>query len=440
MFPLATPATLRRSWARGPSGAAAGLEPSRLVAWSVGHRPLAPMRNRVKISFGRREGPAWANLRALSAAPTAAEPLDDTAALRLAFRRMMRVAVVRAAGLAAVEGVILAAGGHSAGPSVLAAASVAPALVWGFHASRSFPVFFAAVLTFLGGFAAAVVRLALELGPASLVHLVLLTALPLVAVSGRVRTAAKWMLIAAITGLVVFLHHVPRNFAAEPLGDPHASLLATVNIVALALGVSAFAKGFFNLSTRRQHELDRRAARDDLTGLANRRPTEEALRQACASAERFGLPVSVAICDIDNFKAVNDTHGHAAGDAVLRAVGTQLRQSVRQSDHVGRWGGEEFVLVMPGTGAPGAAIVAGQLAESVRNIHVKLEREIVRVTVTVGVATLRPAESPAALLSRADAALYAGKSAGRDRVVASGASTRWASPAEPPRDSDGGCP
>jgi diguanylate cyclase (GGDEF)-like protein len=162
------------------------------------------------------------------------------------------------------------------------------------------------------------------------------------------------------------------------------------------------------------------ARTDELTGLPNRRHLEETLAHEWRRAERYGQPLSVVMADIDHFKAVNDAHGHARGDEVLRAVAACLRRLVRSSDVIGRWGGEEFVAVLT---APieGAAAAAEHWRREVAQIEVTVGATVVRATLSLGVAERRPGMGePAALVAAADAALYEAKGAGRDRVIARG--------------------
>lgn len=176
------------------------------------------------------------------------------------------------------------------------------------------------------------------------------------------------------------------------------------------------------------------ARRDTLTGLPNRRSAEEQLAQALARQRRSGSPLCVALLDIDRFKAVNDTHGHGAGDAVLRAVAQTLAVALRQSDVVARWGGEEFLLLMPDTGLAGAQTVCEKLRSVVAQRVVPLPPgpdgepavpDRLTVTLSIGVAGLPGdraggALAADALVAAADRALYAAKEGGRNRVVVDG--------------------
>jgi diguanylate cyclase (GGDEF)-like protein len=151
---------------------------------------------------------------------------------------------------------------------------------------------------------------------------------------------------------------------------------------------------------------------DALTGLLNRRAILSQLGGTISGARRHGHPLSVAMVDLDRFKAINDVHGHAVGDEVLIAAVRALRAHLRAEDQLGRLGGEEFLVVLPDTHEGAAARVAEKLREEVAAAPAP-----VPVTCSVGVATWA-GESPEMLLRRADEALYAAKDAGRDRVIA----------------------
>jgi diguanylate cyclase (GGDEF)-like protein len=156
--------------------------------------------------------------------------------------------------------------------------------------------------------------------------------------------------------------------------------------------------------------------RDALTGLANRRAFEEELAREVARSGRSGGPLSVVALDVDRFKAVNDGHGHAAGDAVLREVAARACAAVRAGDLAARIGGEEFALLLPGAALPGALELAERLRAAIAAAPVEAGGARLAVTVSLGCATLGPGEPADALLARADARLYEAKRSGRDRV------------------------
>jgi diguanylate cyclase (GGDEF)-like protein len=151
------------------------------------------------------------------------------------------------------------------------------------------------------------------------------------------------------------------------------------------------------------------ARTDGLTGLANRRALEERLDAEIARSRRGGHPLAVLIADLDGLKAINDGHGHNAGDAVLRAIGGRLQHAVRRSDVAGRWGGDEFLVICPETGAEAAQLVADKLLEVVVSSPVAVARQRLSVGLSIGWAVLADGDDGAALIASADASLYAVK-------------------------------
>jgi diguanylate cyclase (GGDEF)-like protein len=174
---------------------------------------------------------------------------------------------------------------------------------------------------------------------------------------------------------------------------------------------------------RLQEKLRNQSIRDPLTDLFNRRYLEESLELECSRAERSKDPIAVVMLDVDHFKRFNDTFGHDAGDVVLKHIGEILKRSVRQGDVACRFGGEEFVVVLPGTGAAEAFEVAERVRQSVQKLEVVYRNQSLgRSTVSLGVAVYPVAgETPAELIEAADQALYTAKNAGRDLVELSGA-------------------
>lgn len=158
------------------------------------------------------------------------------------------------------------------------------------------------------------------------------------------------------------------------------------------------------------------AAHDGLTGLPNRRAVLEALERELARAEREGGALSVALCDLDHFKRVNDTWGHPAGDQVLNAFARAAKGCLRAYDVVGRYGGEEFLLIAPGAGSPAECDLFERVRRSVAAAPVSTEAGAISVTVSIGVASVRGKGSAEVLLASADAALYQAKADGRNRV------------------------
>lgn len=166
----------------------------------------------------------------------------------------------------------------------------------------------------------------------------------------------------------------------------------------------------------RTRDLEALAHTDLLTGLFNRRKLDEALAEAAEQAGLSGAPLSLILGDVDNFKSVNDRHGHKVGDQVLVAFAALLRDAVRPTDILGRWGGEEFMLLCPDADLAAATTIAERLRQRVEATSLP---EVGARTCSFGVATLAPGESTDSLVARADAALYRCKRNGRNRVEAS---------------------
>ena len=164
------------------------------------------------------------------------------------------------------------------------------------------------------------------------------------------------------------------------------------------------------------------ATRDELTGLLNRREFDRILQEEEQRATRFGHALALVMVDVDHFKSINDTHGHPAGDALLREVAQRLTTCVRSVDRVARVGGEEFGLILVQSDRAAAVQVAQRVCAAMRNGPVRVNETLtISVKVSAGVAALpSDASSVPALIAAADKALYAAKSEGRDRVVSFG--------------------
>jgi diguanylate cyclase (GGDEF)-like protein len=248
--------------------------------------------------------------------------------------------------------------------------------------------------------------------------------LPIVAAAAAEATAARSCRIISVDGSVVA--------SGDPGGDGERLTLpltaSNVHFGTLELVGDSFdeeqrltaaslaSHAVVALENARLHRMvEQQALVDSLTGLANRRACSDALQAEAARARRFGTPLSVVLADLDGFKEVNDVHGHAVGDEVLQTFADVLRRTVRDSDVAGRWGGEEFLLLLPGADADGAV----QLAERVRAALPArriADAEGLRVTASFGVAEHRPGSDAEHLLAAADEALYRAKRSGKDRV------------------------
>lgn len=174
------------------------------------------------------------------------------------------------------------------------------------------------------------------------------------------------------------------------------------------------------------HEVDdarqaaqRLAWQDELTGLSNRRRFIELAQREVDLARRSGRPVVAVLMDLDDFKLINDRHGHAVGDRLLVAVSLAVTQALRGTDLAGRWGGEEFALVLPGTDIDDGLMVMERVLQAVRSLSLADEgRPAIRCTASIGLAVLRPdTERVETLIDLADRAMYAAKTAGKNRVA-----------------------
>lgn len=165
-------------------------------------------------------------------------------------------------------------------------------------------------------------------------------------------------------------------------------------------------------------ELTMLAATDPLTGAANRRSFMESAESEFGRHQRYERTMSLLAIDVDHFKAINDTYGHAAGDQVLVDLAAELMQRLRSIDVLGRIGGEEFAVLLPETAIAPAKYVAERLREAVANMDVRHEDKLLKLTVSIGVVEVSPSmTSFADVMSSADAAMYRAKEAGRNRVV-----------------------
>lgn len=199
--------------------------------------------------------------------------------------------------------------------------------------------------------------------------------------------------------------------AVRPAGF---DLLLLVEVAFVNAGVTVGVVGLREARDRLLDDLERVQTTDGLTGLANRGTFEQVAERLVRRAQIDRTPLALVIFDIDHFKQLNDTHGHAAGDAVLRGFAATLQTQSRPTDLIARIGGEEFVAVMPGIHADEAGAFAERVGEALRGDHSGFGA---RLTVSAGVAPMGADDTVDSLLREADHALYAAKGAGRDRVV-----------------------
>lgn len=188
--------------------------------------------------------------------------------------------------------------------------------------------------------------------------------------------------------------------------------------VLMCLLVTAIVMTLFSLLIRRyQRRIERLAATDQLTELPNRRGFEMLAGQAIEEARREQQPLSAIVIDLDHFKTLNDTHGHMAGDVVLKGFANQLRASLRRSDIVCRWGGEEFIVLFKNTALDTAQQLAEKLRAQLEQQHFFWEDKALKVTISIGLTNLTGGEGLDGLIARADRALYRAKQSGRNRIA-----------------------
>lgn len=231
-------------------------------------------------------------------------------------------------------------------------------------------------------------------------------------------------LLAWIPGLLLLVARMLQLILHWPL--PTWLEFALPGAFAFASLVLSFGLADHTLSMRHERDVAHRLAEHDaLTGVLNRRAIVARLRSVFLRARQNKAPLSLLFLDLDHFKQVNDSHGHRAGDQCLRAVVDPIIRELRQSDTLGRYGGEEFLVVLPGVDATSAELVAERIRTRVQEMSTVVSGKHIELTLSVGIATLSVGmNSPEDLIERADVALYRAKSGGRNRVrYAAGAMT-----------------
>jgi diguanylate cyclase (GGDEF)-like protein/PAS domain S-box-containing protein len=217
----------------------------------------------------------------------------------------------------------------------------------------------------------------------------------------------------------VFRHGRIDDFEAEMLTRSGRRFWASLSGQRLRFaGDDALLAAIVDVTAQKQarESLVVQATHDALTGVFNRRHVEDVLGKELERAERHGRPLAVAILDADHFKRINDTHGHQTGDEVLRAISQRCQSTLRSNDVLGRYGGEEFVIVFPETKLDEAGAVAERVRSAVADSPIKVGDHALVVTVSIGLAAHAPGHDLDKLLQRADAALYNAKQDGRNLV------------------------
>ena len=246
-------------------------------------------------------------------------------------------------------------------------------------------------------------------------HYFLLMFIPALFVTMRARSA--WILVACMwayyVGLDVLMWYI------EPVQPISSNALLAVHVFNLTVvfGMFSYLSLFYVTTVTRAHKrLARMATTDSLTGLFNRRHIIALTEKELARHHRRPSNLTFMLMDIDHFKQINDQHGHDVGDRVLGGVSQVLKDSMREQDFIGRWGGEEFLAVLPGTDIEQAAASAERIRKAIEALVVESDGKRISVTISIGITQYRAEELLSSAIARADHALYEGKSAGRNRV------------------------
>ena len=214
--------------------------------------------------------------------------------------------------------------------------------------------------------------------------------------------------VSLLTGMSHFAD--PQGHSQTQLMMLGQTYLSNIVIIVVLIGVASILRR----QVRHTDRLEEEVHTDVLTGLPNRRLLSRLIAEEMARAERYHRPFALVLFDLDHFKLVNDRHGHPVGDEVLKKVGPLLADFIRETDTIGRWGGEEFMVLLPEMDVPAAARMAERLRQVIE--HASFPRGVA-MTASFGVGRYWRGEPMAELLERVDRALYAAKDGGRNRVV-----------------------
>ena len=246
-------------------------------------------------------------------------------------------------------------------------------------------------------------------------HYYLLLFIPAIVIANTRGHASPMVLglLACYLGLKTLCDHLGP---LAPLPPGHVQIVHAIH-VCLIFGMSVALAGFYRRTIlAAEARLIRQATLDPLTGLNNRGHFEALATNELARSRRTGGPVAVMLCDVDHFKQVNDRYGHAAGDLALAHVAQVLSAHLRECDVLARWGGEEFLALLPDSSLPAAQAAAERIRAAIEAQPLDLEGAALSITLSFGVAAVQDSHDLQAATARADKALYESKRAGRNRV------------------------
>lgn len=245
--------------------------------------------------------------------------------------------------------------------------------------------------------------------------------MPMLAFTMMNTRIARWPMLLqsiGIVGLYIGLYLLMRN-VPTPLPDIVVEIAFYLNVVIVFSALGIITYFFRKASVKAETAMELAASTDMLTMLHNRRRMRELLDLEWKRCDRSGVTFGVLMGDIDRFKRLNDRHGHACGDEVLRNVAARLSANLREQDMASRWGGEEFLILLPHTDIEQARLTAERIRKSFESEPFYYDGKELRVTLTFGVAVCSRAEPVESCVNRADEALYEGKRRGRNRVMVS---------------------
>ena len=304
------------------------------------------------------------------------------------------------------------------GLPTLALFNVASVAAWGAAriANQRMHPRLAAGLMFTEVVAHAVLALSL-LGWRSGFHYYLLLAIPFLMFNDQLktRTVVAGSLLVAIA--YVALRYLTYDVVPPPSWDGRAAFVEYMNMLVTLTALAVLSIYFRFASIAAEQAMAQLAMTDPLTRLANRRRMRDLLDGERVRFQRKHAPFAVVIADVDDFKRINDERGHDCGDLVLVTIAQVLKEALRAQDSVGRWGGEEFLILLPDTDLDGAAVVAEKLRAAVEKASLAFDGQSLKVTMTFGIATHAGTASVDDCVRRADEALYAGKSLGKNCVT-----------------------
>jgi len=248
-------------------------------------------------------------------------------------------------------------------------------------------------------------------------HYYLLVIIPLIFASVAKETGRKIILMGLVSIIYILMDNFLRNITPLTLvNDDIISLIRYANIIITFSFLGYVAYFYINTADKAENRLFRLATTDPLTGLFNRRHQVDVIEYERKQFKRSGKTFSFILADIDDFKAINDIHGHDAGDRILINISKLLLRTLREQDSTARWGGEEYLILLPNTPLDQAVEIAERIKQAITSDNINNNGNNISLTITMGISEYRNGESIDACIMRADEALYRGKKNGKDRI------------------------